>query len=694
MGLSRQKLIWVCALAAVVGCSNAGRRTTTGPGADNGGTTGFEPTGEGTAGTVDGGTGGTGTDEGGTGATGGTTEGEVEIPKGPECASDADCPVYLPVCHADGFCVQCDDVADCSEGQICHNWACLACQPGQKQCSANQVVECNDTLTGFNVLETCPNGDLCNQGKCFACYPGTKKCEDQAAYECNETGSEWIAVQNCGDAGLQCHLGVCISACGSDFKANTNAGCGFYAVDLDNAIDTSSGQTVDAWNAQFAVIASNTSETQSATVTVTLPDGTSQIKEVGPLSLETFTLPAIYGQDNTKRSFSAFKVDATQPITVYQFNPLSNTGVFSNDASVLLPADGLGNEYYAMSHRQIADKFRGFVTIVGISEATTPVEITPTAPTLGGGVDLPALAIGQTHTFTVEQGEVVNIESNLDGSDLTGTHIVGDGPLAVFSGHEAAVTSDKCCADHLEQQMVPVKAWGSEYVLTRSMERGLESDWFRVLAAEDGTTIQVNPAVTNPPIQNLNAGMFIEFPADSHFTVKANKPIMVAQFLASSQEVNAGGTALCIEAADCPVGYECFLGNCFPPSCASAADCGSGHTCADGQCQPIGDPALILAVPKEQWRKSYVFLSPNSYAEDYINIVAEEGAGVTLDGAPITDGSFQAIAGTSLRVYRTKVSDGIHKVVSEKPSSVIVYGYDKDVSYGYPGGLGLQALDQ
>ena len=629
------------------------------------------------------------------GGTGGT-DGPV-IPKGPPCGSAADCPAYLPFCQ-DDICIACLGDADCGQN-LCINGQCLPCNAGVKVCSANQVVQCDSPDEGFKVLESCPAAGVCNAGTCFNCYPSTKKCEGSVAYECQPSGAEWAATQDCGQAGLQCHLGVCLSPCGSDVKANTNAGCGFFAVDLDNAVDSNGFETLDAWSAQFAVIASNTSLSETADVTVTLPDGQVQHASVPPRSLETFLLPPSYGQQNTQRSFSSFHIESNQPITVYQFNPLSNAGVFSNDASVLLPAAGLGNEYYAISHRQIQDVFRGFVTVVGISEATTEVTITPTTATMAGD-DIPPLAAYQPHTFNLEQGEVVNIESNQASGDLTGTHVKANGPIAVFSGHEAAVTSDACCADHLEQQMVPTKAWGREYVMTRSVARGAEKDYIRVIAAEAETTITVNPAVMSPPVQVLQAGGFIEFATDSSFTVSATKPIMIAQLLASSYEVvpGAGSSGFCFSDAECPDQYVC-AGSCKPPPCGQNSDCPQGHVCTaegtQGQaavCQPIGDPALILGVPVEQWRESYVFLTPNSYAQDYVNIVAAKDATVKLDGEVIGASAWEAISGSNFVVHRTLVKDGVHSATADKPVSVIVYGYDKDVSYGYPGGLGLQAL--
>jgi hypothetical protein len=41
---------------------------------------------------------------------------------------------------------------------------------------------------------------------------------------------------------------------------------------------------------------------------------------------------------------------------------------------------------------------------------------------------------------------------------------------------------------------------------------------------------------------------------------------------------------------------------------------------------PGGDPALIMVPPVEQWRSDYVFLTPNKYAFDFVQIVARPDA--------------------------------------------------------------------
>ena len=67
---------------------------------------------------------------------------------------------------------------------------------------------------------------------------------------------------------------------------------------------------------------------------------------VGPLALHTTVLPHRYVDGSTVYQGGAYRITSDLPVVVYQFNPLSNEGVFSNDASVLLPGPNLGQEYY------------------------------------------------------------------------------------------------------------------------------------------------------------------------------------------------------------------------------------------------------------------------------------------------------------------------------------------------------------
>ena len=105
-----------------------------------------------------------------------------------------------------------------------------------------------------------------------------------------------------------------------------------------------------------------------------------------------------------------------------------------------------------------------------------------------------------------------------------------------------------------------------------------------------------------------------------------------------------------------------------------------------------GDPAMILSAPVEQFRDDYIFLTPPNYANDSITVIAPTGTSVTLDGTAIT-GFVETSAGSGWSVKALTVTDGVHRLQADAPVGLTVTGYDQYVSYGYPGGLNLSALE-
>ncbi len=680
-------------------------------------------------------------------APGDDTISEPEPP--PPCEDSFDCPLHTPFCdQATGLCVECRSNSDCggtaciagacAEGSpractpdtkycaatfsvscgpdgreesrvdcrpgICLDGECLVCRPGALSCDDDNIVRCRPDGGGHDVYQQCLTDGGCHAGACVECRPGTGRCADGSAVRCKDDGSGWDYdnADDCRSRGLECLAGSCSNPCIIDPKFQSNVGCEFWAVDLKNAyVESQDGRILDAQNAQFAVIASNTASAANAlaTVTITFPDGRTLEETVGPRDLATFLLPPDFGLWGSSLDDRAFHIQSTRPVTVAQFNPFSNEDVFSNDASILLPTPSLGREYYAVSHME-APPFHGYFTIVASEPGDTEVTVTPTTMTAASADGrVPAMSAGVAHSFTLAQGQVLNIESNEIYGDLTGSHIVASQNIVVFSGHEAAVTSSSCCADHLEQQMLPVSRWGTHYIAATSQRRFREKDHWVILASAPGTKVNLSPRVHEMPA-TLDPGVPVRFTSDTNFVVSADKPILVAQYLASSGEVK-GGTIACGQPGNppCPPKFECINFRCqepqAPDSCVDDSDCPRGFTCATAgirRCWAIGDPTLILTVPTAQYRREYVFLTPDKYLENYVTIVAPTGAEVQLDGALIPEDQFTLVPTSTYSVHHAELGHGVHVLVANAPVGIVVHGYDKDVSYGYPGGLGLENL--
>ncbi|MCB9729950.1 MAG: IgGFc-binding protein [Deltaproteobacteria bacterium] len=692
----------------------------------------------------------------------------------PGCTTDVDCPVGAPYCGVTKLCFECLDATHCDAGSVCTNGVCVpaSCTPGQTSCNGQTQLTCNAAGTGwdpffcvggqcvggacqgctpnqklckgtttvmqcrpdgstYDQLQVCGGDQVCTQGACTSCFPGQRRCVGEVAEACSDQGA-WAFAEDCSVAGESCAAGTCVSPCSGDIKFKSNSGCDYWAIDMDNH--------VQAQDSPFAVIVSNLSTTKSI-VTITVKDDPASSpyqvgkEEVAPGDLQIFQLPR-REPDGPRLGWNAFRIQSTAPIIAYQFNPLDNVDVFSNDASLLIPANTYGTEYLAISRRQFVGgldvppgktcssycggipggsclsdgtdtictaPYRGEITVVA-PQAGTTVTVTPSGRTLAGN-GMAVMNAGAAYQYTLEPYEALNIKSDQDGSDLTGTVIASDKPVGVFSGHEAAVSSTECCADHLEQQMFPTKTWGKSYLATKSFARGVEKDYWRFIAAESGTVLTFEPASVSAP-RTLDRGEWVEIATKSDFLVSSDKPFATAQYLASSQEIlTTREGSPCTVDQDCHPGYGCVQVSftqrvCLSPECpeaGKATGCPGGHTCTcfspqQCYCQAIGDPALISIAPTEQFRKDYVFLSPDKYQDDYINVVAPDGASVVLDGTTIPGGNFEAIGATGFRVARMKVPDGVHRLSSTMPVGVVAYGYDKDVSYGYTAGLNLSDL--
>jgi hypothetical protein len=114
------------------------------------------------------------------------------------------------------------------------------------------------------------------------------------------------------------------------------------------------------------------------------------------------------------------------------------------------------------------------------------------------------------------------LQGDSDDDDLTGTLVVADKPIAVYSGIANGVypyNSQFRNGDMMVEQLPPISVWESAYprVATGDM---------RILAAEDNTTILLSSAFSNDLTSVvLNAGEFADFNGVGIF---ADKPVLVA----------------------------------------------------------------------------------------------------------------------------------------------------------------------
>ncbi|MGM0577501.1 MAG: hypothetical protein ACQEXJ_17385 [Myxococcota bacterium] len=557
----------------------------------------------------------------------------------------------------------------CAEGEGCADGECLprVCTPGASTLTCldeGSYERCNDSGTAMEVVE-CGQGAYCEKGTCIQrlCTPGHTVCKSfQQLKVCNDAGDAWVDGPLCPTGGT-CVDGSCLSPCEVNIKDGSYLGCEYWATDLDNIEDSEFQEvglvvSVPSGATATEVIITNT-ETGAALSTSQL--GVSDTW-VDSGQVKVFRLPLGFDVDGTQKSRRTFKLTTTTPVAVHQFNPLNGEDVYTNDASLLLPSKVTGREYFVMAwpHRADTETLRGFATVIATREGTTNVTVRPTAPVAAGN-GVGELTPGKEYVFVLEQGEMLNLETDGDhGVDLTGTWIRGDRKISVIGGHECAnvpLGIDAC--DHLEQQLFPVETWSSEYVADSFQPRSSSQvDIWRVMAGDNDVTVTTTPPVPGYEKFKLQRGQWLQFSAAQSFRLQADGPVMVGHYL---------------------------TGSSYPGAEIVCKNTGIGQDTA------IGDPAFTLPAPTKRYLKEYAVLTPDGYKEDYLNIVMPAGATITIDGQPM-EVAPTAIPDTGYGIARVEVDPGVHAVEGSEPFGLTAYGYDCDVSYAYPGGLKLQAF--
>jgi hypothetical protein len=473
------------------------------------------------------------------------------------------------------------------------------------------------------------------------CGPDDRAGDDlpDAPPPCTPSDCDAAAGELCNTA-----TGTCDHSCADVARAASYLGCEYYPTVTANLLQTDSSSSdgtrlPDPFN--FAVAVSNPGDIP---VDVTIEGGALDAPvtfRVAPQSAVPMTLPwvdALVGcaiwpdglcfpdapASRLVRA-GAYHLRSTSPVVVYQFNPLeytSDTGLFSNsnDASLLLPVTALGSEYTAITQPFLDsgtisfDAMRsgspGLLVVTATADDTT-VTVTPRAAT-EPGEGAPAFPVDTASSIVLDRGDVLQLTAY--AGDLTGSKVESDRPVQVIAGHfctQVPVGTFAC--DHLEESMLPTTALGTRYAVAFPRAPAGQQPAFaqtRVVATEPGTTLTFDPPqdVGEPTL--AAAGDFVELSGNTDFVVSANHKIAVAQYMG-----------------------------------------GRGKSDPEG----LGDPAMTLAVPIDQFRKTYYFVAPLTYQESYANVVAPAGSSVTLDG--LTLSNFEAISATGHGVLRDRQED-------------------------------------
>lgn len=578
---------------------------------------------------------------------------------------------------------------------------CGSCTPD------GQFLPCD--ANGQTVPQRCAEGTSCVPGKgCLSCVPGAATCVGNEIHQCDPDGKPGAKTGDCDPKqGQVCQSGICSDACTAAAQLQSNVGCEFWAVDLD--ITDITAAAASPWG----VVLSSASEIP-AVVTIEQNDAAygQPVQPnivfkatLQPGQLMTHNLPQRAvdcgnGQDDhnapgTCLSSNAYRITSSAPIVVYQFNNFVHS--YATDASLLLPTSVLGTKYRNIGwpagtpySNPIAWTTRSYMTIVG-TQAGTTVTVNPSFRIKGHG-PIPKTDKDGNIQVTLGPFDVLNVASD-DSSlqecfnkkpgeyctDLTGSVIQSNAPIAVFSGVESTGIglpadapkppswqtdntsgegsgSKGCCKQHLEEQLPPLEAVGRKFVITRSPLRSNpdftsweEPDVIRFVGAAAPAVVTTNLPAPNDKF-TLLPGRIVETWTTKNVVVESTEPILVAQYLIAQDYVEP---------------------------------------------TPKGDPSFTIFPPIEQARTNYLFLSPADWKENYIVVSTEASNNITIDGQPLAGCSTTpagTVEGKTYEARMCKVPSGVHRMTGTGPFGIMAYGYDDADVYAFPGGAFVKKI--
>lgn len=389
---------------------------------------------------------------------------------------------------------------------------------------------------------------------------------------------------------------------------------------------------------------------------------------------QTYSRVLRFGTDNPFAAFGSgnielkgIRVTSDDPISVYAFNNRTN----SADASVILPTNSLGNEYYAQAYfetppsaDEVGTEASPSQVLIVSPQDDTVIEITPSADLLFSS---PA---GTTFEITMNAGEVYQMQSQ---GDLTGTHIrtIDDGSgacknIAVFGGNKwTRVTGGQDCSgvfaggqnwaggyagDHLYEQMYPVSSWGKSFLATPIELRN--NYVYRVIASEDNTIVSVDGITQGQPFE---AGEYRDFATNEAVFIQGDRPISVAQF-------------------------------------STSVSCDNNNAIGDG------DPWMIIMSPNEQRLTEVTFnaLSAQNITNYFLTLIGDQNtiANTTLNGNQINAADITNKVGSGLSYASISLNKGQDYTIQNDDGVIpYVYAYGGIESFGYSAGASLENLN-
>lgn len=404
-------------------------------------------------------------------------------------------------------------------------------------------------------------------------------------------------------------------------------------------------------------------------------------------------------RSNQRDKYILVQAEANKTISMYGVNDEHR----STDGFVALSCDGMSVGYtfrryeYAIvsgdiqATAQFPQTSSQFLIIP--CEDDSIIEITPSQVVTVGSFRNQQFGVGTSRATGVWQdisgnrpkaGETLLISTP---SDLTGTIISSNKPLAVFSGHQCAqVPVGRTACDHLVEQVPPSTSWGYTFLLNPLAVRE-SGDIYRVVSIYDDTRVSVTCVDEGGD----------NFQTESLAT------------LSRAQRQNWLEYSTREPTESCSHRKFCSLQSTKP---VLVAQYSQGYT-VDATCitrgSEVGDPFMSIIPPIVQYQSDYLITSFTASAGPFpIRYVSVSVYRDFFQPSQImlNDTTFEPDSSMWNRIYCSngevcgyglykEIERGNHRVYHSNPNagiSVQFYGYQQQNSFAFPAGMELEPL--
>ena len=372
---------------------------------------------------------------------------------------------------------------------------------------------------------------------------------------------------------------------------------------------------------------------------------------VAPYSVENLTLPAQIQTSSHTHVYKGVHLklnNSNVPVLGQNSVYKSTTETF-----LIMPHSKLcvtEYVYYGISVSDGLNTSRSVVLIVG-NENDTTVMLTVTQLTAinvdGFNVELPPY---REYQLEIRVLQTVYVASY---NDLSGTKIVADKPVSVFSGHECAkLPSNVANCDHLIEQMPPTTLWGKEHY---TMPLASQPYSIKILAAHDSTNVDIYCNNTVMKREYLNEGKYFSLTLnmEQYCAIYSNKEVLIVQFSHGDHIYNRNGGAMMMVV---PALRQYF----------STFDVSTIHT-----------PRFVHHIN--------IIVTAHCFRPEVMYMVTAEGLHQSLDTltwVPIRVNNNTKMYTTQINIYYEKMVKIIHTMPSAL-MTVVAYGFVRNKGYIY-----------